>query len=56
MDFTVTVGDQLILWWPNGHGFDVFEVRYPEAMEGPQNQIVYKASFEVTDTGEYKKK
>jgi hypothetical protein len=26
MDHTVVSGDELIIWWPNGHGYDVYRV------------------------------
>jgi hypothetical protein len=51
MDHIVVDGDQLIVWWPNGHGYDLFTV--VQAVDHVDFQLSGK--FEVTNTGQYVK-
>lgn len=56
MEYTIMVGDKLIIWWPSGVGFDEYSVRTLNVMEGPERQIIYTGSYEMTSNGNYVKK
>lgn len=51
MDFTVTEGDRLLVWWPNGAGYDLYEIKHGVS------DTIFKliGQFEVTASGNYVK-
>lgn len=51
MEFTVAPGDQLIVWWPNGAGYDLFEIKHGLNA----TEFVLVGEFAVTGTGKYVK-
>lgn len=51
MELTVSEGDELIIWWPNGAGYDVYLVVQREHSA----DFVLQGKYEVESTGKYVK-
>ncbi len=52
MDHTIAIGDDLIIWWPNGAGYDLYRVAY--SLTG--TKFIHMGIYEVQPDGAYLKK